>query len=467
LSGTFEPGSFRDPDSRVFYSNGRVLRFLTERGLADWERLSSSPLLGELVSEGKLVETSAIEDAAIPAGEGISPPAAVLEHERIPVVSYPYEWSFGMLRRAALLQLELVRRAVEAGLMLKDSSPYNVQWRGTRPVFVDVGSFEALREGEPWAGYRQFCSLFLYPLLLQAYKDVPFQPWLRGSLEGITPAEMRSLMSARDLLRRGVPTHVALHSRLEQRYSSTERDLKRELKRAGFSKELILANVRKLEKLVGKLRWKAANSTWSGYEPTTSYTEADATRKAELVEEVVNAESPRLVWDLGCNEGRHARIAARTADYVVAVDADPLVVDRLFEALAAENDERILPLYMNLVDASAGLGWRGAERLPFESRSEPDLILCLALVHHLSISGNVPLAQVVDWLHSLGATLLIEFPDRDDPMVERLLRRKRETDHPDYRRDWFEHCLAERFEIVRPEVLSSGSRTLYHARPRS
>jgi SAM-dependent methyltransferase len=372
-----------------------------------------------------------------------------------------------MLRRAALLQLELVRRAVGVGLMLKDSSPYNVQWRGTRPVFVDVGSFEALREGEPWAGYRQFCSLFLYPLLLQAYKGVPFQPWLRGSLEGITPAEMRGLMSARDLLRRGVPTHVALHSRLERRYSTTERDLKGELKKAGFNKELILANLRKLEKLVGNLRWEQGQSTWSGYEPTTSYSEADAARKAEVVSEVVGAESPRLVWDLGCNEGRHAQIAARTADYVVAVDADPLVVDRLFESLSAEDEERILPLYTNLVDTAAGLGWRGAERRPFEDRSEPDLVLCLALVHHLSISGNVPLVQIVDWLRSLDAALLIEFPDRADPMVARLLRRKRETDHPDYRRDWFERCLAERFEILRSEVLSSGARTLFHVRPRS
>ena len=419
------------------------------------------------MAEGKLVETNVVVDAAAPVEAGESPPAAVLEHERIPVVSYPYEWSFGMLRRAALLQLELVRRSVEAGLMLKDSSPYNVQWRGARPVFVDVGSFEALREGEPWAGYRQFCSLFLYPLLLQAYKGVPFQPWLRGSLEGITPTEMRGLMSGRDLLRRGVPTHVALHSRLEQRYSSTERDLKRELKRAGFNKELILANVRKLEKLVGRLRWRPKESTWSGYELTTSYSEEDAARKAEIIEEVLAAEGPRLVWDLGCNEGRHARIAAQHADYVVAVDADALVVDRLFEALSAEGQERILPLTMNLVDASAGLGWRGAERLPFEARSDPDFALCLALVHHLSIGGNVPIAQVVDWLRSLDAALLVEFPDRDDPMVERLLRRKREHDHPDYRRDWFERCLAERFELVRSEVLSSGTRTLFHVRPRS
>ena len=112
------------------------------------------------------------------------PRAAVLEHERIPFVSYPYEWTFAMLRDAALLQLELLRRALDEDLMLKDSSSYNVQWRGARPVFIDVGSFERLRPGEPWAGYRQFCMLYLNPLLLQAYKGIDFRPWLRGSLEG-------------------------------------------------------------------------------------------------------------------------------------------------------------------------------------------------------------------------------------------------------------------------------------------
>ncbi|MGZ4319053.1 MAG: methyltransferase, partial [Gaiellaceae bacterium] len=207
LSG-LEPGSFRDPDSRVFTTDGRVLRLLSEQGLADWKQLSSSPLFQELVDEGRLVATTEVEDAggvpeAIHGGV-----AGVLEHDVIPFVSYPYEWSFEMLRDAALLQLGILRRALESGMVLKDSTPYNVQFRGAAPVFIDVGSFEPLREGEPWAGYRQFCMLFLYPLLLRAWKDVPFQPWLRGSLNGITPQEMRNLLSLRDRFRRGTLTHV-------------------------------------------------------------------------------------------------------------------------------------------------------------------------------------------------------------------------------------------------------------------
>jgi len=226
----FEPGSFRDWDSRVFYDGERVLRVLSEDGLQDWTALSQSRLFGDAVAEGKLVATQRLDEPA-PLGS-----AAVLEHERVPFVSYPYEWTFSMLRDAALLQLELLRRALEEDLTMKDASSFNVQWRGARPVFIDVGSFERLRQGEPWAGYRQFCMLYLNPLLLLAYKDVDFRPWLRGSLGGISPVEARRMLSFRDLFRRGIPSNVALHARLERKHTASrdDRDVKTEVGNAGF-----------------------------------------------------------------------------------------------------------------------------------------------------------------------------------------------------------------------------------------
>jgi SAM-dependent methyltransferase len=428
-----------------------------------------SGLFAELIDEGKVIGTreAAGESDAVPADALYSGVAAVLEHDRIPVVSYPYEWTFGMLRDAALLQLELVRRAIGAGLILKDSSPYNVQFVGPQPTFVDVGSFEQLREGEAWAGYRQFCMLFLYPLLLHAWKGVPFQPWLRGSIDGITPSEFRALLSRRDLVRRGAMTHVALHAGLDRRHQGTSRDVKKELKAAGFHKELIVANVKKLEKTISKLEPDESSSTWSGYELTTTYSSEDAERKAAFVREAVGEEQPGLVWDLGCNEGHHARIAAEVADYVVAVDADALVVDRLYAALRSEGSKTILPLTMNLVDPSPALGWRGLERRPFPERGSPDLVFCLALIHHVSIGGNVPVKEFLDWLRGLEAAVVIEFPMPEDPMVAQLLARKRAHDHPDYRQDWFEQCLRERFDVVRSETLSSGTRALHHVRPKS
>jgi hypothetical protein len=162
-----------------------VYRALDQEAAADWEAFAASPLHGD----PRIVPTDRVDDAVEGAPDGWS---ALLRHERLPFVSYPYEWPFSMLQRAALLQLDLLIASIENGLMLKDATPYNVQWRGTEPVFIDVGSFERLRDGEPWAGYRQFCQLQLYPLMLQAFRDVSYHAWLRGSLEGITPVELQT-----------------------------------------------------------------------------------------------------------------------------------------------------------------------------------------------------------------------------------------------------------------------------------
>src|SRR4051794_12292474 len=191
-----EPGSFRDRDSRVFVTPDGVFRALSARGLEDFEALRAAPLFEESVRAGTLVATELTDIAAPDLLPGASA-AAVLRHERLPFISYPYEWTFGMLRDAALLHLDLLDAGIGQGLTMKDASPYNVQWRGSAPVFSDVGSFEVLRREEPWIGYRQFCSLFLYPLMLQAYKDVDFHPWLRGSLEGIEPTDMAKLVGGR------------------------------------------------------------------------------------------------------------------------------------------------------------------------------------------------------------------------------------------------------------------------------
>jgi hypothetical protein len=442
------------------------MRALSDRGLADWEALAASPLFREKVAEGKLVPTERVsEPDGVPAELAKGEIAAVLRHERVPVVSYPYEWTFGMLKDAALLHLELMLGALDDGLVLKDGSPYNIQWRGVQPLFVDVGSFERLRAGEPWAGYRQFCTLVLYPLMLQAYKGIAFQPWLRGSLEGIEPAEMRRLLSFRDRFRRGAFTHVFLHTRLESRYA--DKEMKSELRRAGFHAELIRANARKLHKLVGRLDWEPARTAWSSYRKTNPYADADAAAKDAFVGEAAGVRRRRLLWDLGCNDGRYTRTAAQESDYTVAVDADAAVVEGLYKALREEGADTILPLVGNLADPSPGLGWRGRERRPLSERGTPDLTLCLALVHHLALSANVPVREFLDWLAELRTELVIEFATREDPMVRKLLARKGPGANPDYEIDVFERGLAERWRIERREALPSGTRILYRATPRA
>ena len=462
-----EPGSFRDPDSRIFYTADGVFRALSEQGLSDFRALESTRLFERFTGEGRLVRTEALDGSSEVPDALTRECAGVLRHERIPFVSYPYEWPFSMLKDAALLQLDLLLAALDEDVVLKDSSPYNVQFRGAAPVFVDVGSFERLKEGEPWVGYRQFCMLFLYPLLLQALKDVPYHPWLRGSIDGISPAQIRSLMSFRDRFRRGLTSHVFLHARLEHRHAARGGEVKRELRAAGFKKELIVANVRKMRKLVGRLDWSPPAGVWTEYGEKNSYTDEDAERKSEFVRRAATEGGPfGLAWDIGCNNGRYSQIAAEGASYVVAVDADQGPVELLYRELREAGSESILPLTMNLADPSPNLGWRGLERKAMPERGRPNLILALALVHHVAISANVPVREFVDWLAALGSSLVIEFPTREDAMVRQLLAPKREGLHPDYELGFFERCLADAFDVERRERLASGTRVLYFARPK-
>jgi hypothetical protein len=462
-------GSFRDPDGRVFQIEGDVLRGLTTDGLADWNAFVESGLAARLTDAGDVVPTFAAERDELAVIRSLDPGGswvAALRHDRVPFVSYPYEWTFNMLKDAALLQLRITRDALAAGLALKDATPYNVQWWGARPTFIDVGSFERARAGEPWLGYRQFCMLFLYPLLLEAYRGIPFQPWLRGTLEGIEPSEARTLLRGRDTFRGGVLKHVALHARLERSHAQGEKDVRRELREAGFHKELIEANLKGLEKLVRGLAAPGGPTEWSEYGTSCSYTDEDTRAKEDFVRAAILQRPRGLVWDLGANDGRYSRIAAEGSAYTIALDVDHGVVDRLYRALAREEVRTILPLVGDIADPSPGLGWRGRERLPLLERGRPDLVLALALVHHLMISRTIPQRELVAWLADLGSELVIEFPDRNDVMVKRLLTRKREGSHPDYTRGDFEEALGSRFSIVDTVELPSGTRSLYHAVPR-
>ncbi len=461
----FDTGSFRDPDTRVFYYNGAVFRCLTARGLEDWERLATTDFHARLMADRRLIPTRLVSDI-----KSLPPLAsrwvAVLEHERVPVVSYPYEWSFGMLKDAALLQLDVTRAALDEEMTLKDATSFNVQWRGAHPTFIDIGSFTAYVAGEPWAGYRQFCETFLYPLLLQAYRNVPFQPWLRGSLDGITAEHCRALLSGRHLLRRGVLAHVYLQAQAQARYEDTAGDVRQELRAAGFGAALIKHNIDRLRRTVERLSWEPGRSTWSEYQREHSYDDADLQRKAGFVERILAARRWPLVWDLGCNTGRYSRLAAKHADYVLALDADHLVVERLYRALDADGPANVLPLLADIANPSPGLGWRGRERLLLGDRGAPALILCLALMHHLVIGRNIPLDDFVDWLAQFGAEVILEFVGRSDPMVERLLRNRRDQEF-DYSEASVRAVLERHFSAVSRETLASGTRTLYHCRPRT
>lgn len=466
----YDTGSYRDRDGRVFVDgNGGICRALSAGALTEWNVVRQTRFFREAVTSQRVISTETLSDSAVMGDTpGASHWAGVLRHAVVPFVSYPYEWSFGMLQAAAYLHLELLEQALAEDITLKDGTAYNVQWIGTRPVFIDVASFERHIPGQAWAGYRQFCQTFLYPLLLQSYKNIPFQPWLRGCLDGITPQECWNLMSFRDFFRRGVPSHVWLHSKLQSSRTVEEIDNTRALSASGFSKDLILANVAGLKRLIGGLRWKTSSSVWSGYAAAHGYSVPDRQSKEDFVRSAVHSQHWGLVWDLGCNTGDYSRIAAENADLVVAMDADHLTVERLYQSLQSAPQPGaapILPLVNNLVDPSVGLGWRGTERKALLNRGRPDLTLCLALVHHLVIGHGIPLREFLEWLAEMRTSLIIEFVSKQDPMVQRLLRGRRDN-YTDYEPDVFERWLSELFHVEHSSRLASGCRTLYFAKAR-
>ncbi|MGQ0849690.1 MAG: methyltransferase [Actinomycetota bacterium] len=448
----FDPGSFRDPASRVGYEGNLVQRILTEQGQAHWAALERSRLFREWTASGGLIGTH-----ADPVNVG------VLNHDRIPFWSYPYEWSFSMLREAARLQLDILQAALADGLTLKDSTPYNIQFRGIRPVFIDIGSFRPYSDGEPWLGYGQFCRQFLYPIMIQAHAGIPFQPWLRGSLDGIDPEHARRVLGGPRRLRPGVTVDVVLQARATRRTAS-DRDLRGELTAAGFKPEMITANVRRLRRVIDQTEWSPSTSTWSEY-AACGHVGKQRTAKAEFVQRVIGDRRRRLIWDLGANDGYFSRLVAPMADLVVAADADDVVVDQLFRSLQQDGPGNILPLVFDLSDPSPGLGWRGRERRRFEDRAHPDLVLLLAIVHHLVIAGNLPIEEIIEWLASLQTEVVFEWVPPEDAMARRLMVSKRpEEIHPDYREGTFRSLLKGRFEVAN-ETRIEG-RTLLHLIPR-
>jgi SAM-dependent methyltransferase len=466
-------GSFRDRANRVYDDGATIVRGVDAGALANWTALQSQAFFQELLKQRKVVATSLLE---LHSAELSARWAGYLAHERVPFVTYPYEWSFNMLKDAALLHLDILEQAIPFGWTLKDASAYNVQFIGSRAVFIDLPSFIPRASGEPWIGYRQFCMMFLYPLMLSAYKGIDYLPLLRGSLEGVDPGTANQILTGGSRLKKGVFGHVYLHAKMQARYSKRDLDEARSLteeagkrpserKSARHSETMILGMLQGLRNTINKLKSPDEHTTWGSYETDHSYAHTSFEAKKSFIEEVVNERHRSLAWDIGCNTGTFSKIAAENCEYVVALDGDTKAVNRLYERQKAARDERILPIVMDLGNVSPAQGWRGLERKSFENRGKPELILCLALIHHIVISANIPLEEFVGWLRDFDCDVVIESVGLNDEMTQMLLR-NRVNQYSELDDTNFERVITEQFTVVRSEPLKGGSRKIFHLTPR-
>lgn len=470
----WDRGSFRDRSNRVYDDGETIFRGVDAQALEHFQQYSQTKQFKAFVKEGKVVRSE-----IVPSDSGLELPsgwAGYLAHERLPFVSYPYEWSFGMLKDAALLQLELLERMIPAGWTHKDSSAYNIQWLGAQPVFIDVPSFEPYTEGEPWVGYRQFCMMYLYPLMLRAYKDIDYRPLLRANLEGIEPDTANRILSGFTRFKKGVLGHVYLHSKMQAKHSRAEIDEARELteesgkevqqkKTAKHSMAMVLGTIQGLASTVRKLNITDEKTTWGDYDSGHSYAKESFETKKAFIAKHASARQRRLSWDLGCNTGTFSKICAGHADYVVSVDGDQKAIERFYQSQKSANDRKILPLVMDLANISPNQGWRRRERKAFDKRQQPELILCLALIHHIVISANVPLEEFVSWLRDRNSDVILEYVGLEDDMVKIMLR-GRVNQYQDLSPEMFEEIVSSMFTIADTQPLKGGHRKLYFLTPR-
>jgi len=457
-------GSYRDRRGYVFTSGDRILRGVFPAAAEVQREFLGSPVFAQLVSRGQLIGTRIAPDD--PSALGIEGAALLLEHERVPFVSYPYEWPFAALRAAALLQLDLHLALLEHDFSLADASAYNIQFRGPEPVFIDVLSVERYVPGAYWNGHRQFCDQFLSPLLLTARSGVPYNAAYRGRIEGLSSTELVPLLRLRDKLRPQALLHIVLPARLEAAARRGRIDARPPAGRRPLPKAALRSLLSGLRRWIGRLQPPSRRTDWTSYAADNTYGEAERSAKRELVARAIRGAAPRAVLDLGCNTGDYSAVAlAAGAGHVVGAEADAPTAHLAF-VRAQKEGLRFLPLVQDAANPSPSQGWREAERASFTERARFDFLVALAVEHHLAIGRNIPLDELVRWMVGLAPQGVIEFVQKTDTTVRRMLA-LREDIFADYTEENFRQLLAASARIVESRAVSAAGRIifLYDRRP--
>lgn len=450
--------SFRDPSGFVFSRTGELLRQVNRPALEDLEELHKSGLYDELVGAHLLIPHERVDLSLAASPEA----TAVLRPEHVATISYPYEWCFSQWQDAALVTLDIHRRALAKGMALKDASAFNIQFHRGNPVLIDTLSLERYREGVPWVAYRQFCRHFLAPLALQAFVDPRLSAMLmNASLDGI-PLDLASrLLPKKTRWMPGLLIHVHMHGKVENQSASVDTAKPK----PKLVKTALLGLVDSLDKVIRNLHWEPKGTEWGDYYSDNNYTDAAMAEKHRLVDSMIDSISPEptTLWDLGANTGEFSRVASAKGIRTVAWDIDPAAVELAYRAVRESGEVNLLPLRQDLMNPSPNLGWAERERDSFLSRGPVDAMMALALIHHLAIANNVPLIDIASYFSRVARWAIVEWVPKEDSQVKRLLA-SREDVFDGYHEAGFESAFATEFETIRKESIPGTSRILYLVR---
>ena len=458
--------SFRDPAGRLHFIGIEPVRQVYADFADACRSLVASPFFEGLMQSGQVVRTRILEHTPGHLEPVAKPGDLLLAHDAIPFPSFPAEWPGEMLHAAACLTLEIAERALEHGLGLKDATPYNVLFKGARPVFVDVLSFEARDSCDPvWLAQGQFLRTFLLPLLANRALHVPLSSVFMTRRDGMEPTEVYRMLSP---LRRVTPGFLGsvslpvwLSGRAESHGSAMYRP--RRLKSAAQTRFVLTSLIGGLRRKVNRASGsKPGDSHWSDYLRTCSYDERSFQEKSSFVGRFLRESRPARVLDVGCNTGHFSRLAASSGAQVVAIDQDAAVVGALWNQAQREELD-ILPLIVDFARPTPALGWNNEETTSFLARARGhfDAVFMLALIHHLLVSDQIPLAEIMTLAARVTSRyLVVEDVAPDDPQFRRLTR-GRDALYRHLTREFFEQTAGESFHILDRQQVESQHRWLY------
>jgi SAM-dependent methyltransferase len=474
-----QPGgapTFRDPDGSLLFIDGQPVRIVNSEAGRRLERFLESELASRWVDRGALPRTRKAgsaeyerftsEDAFRTQTRSSDAPYVFL-HDAVAFPSFPDEWCASMLSDAGKLTLDLAGDLLSDGRGLKDATPYNVLFRGSTPVFVDLLSIEERRPEDPiWLPYGQFVRTFVIPLFLLRACGQPPRTLFATARDGITPEEAfrRPLGLAR--LRPPGLTAVTLPVLLARWLGRRAQAWVPAANVPPKSAQSLLARrYDGLRRALNRLQPPdPGTSHWTDYS-AQEHGPAYHAAKAALVTNLVRSVAPARVLDVGCNTGEISLAAAQAGGSVVAIDSDERVIEHLWSAARRARAD-VLPLVVDLADPTPARGWRNREWPAFVDRAAGnfDLVLAMAVVHHFLVRDLIPLNEIVDLI--AGTTrrwAMIEYVPPNDSHF-RILARGRGARFEAFDITTFELSIRRHFHIVSRDALPVSGRVAYTLR---